>query len=464
MAILVFRKYHLLSKTYHRKVSPMKSIKVNFYPEAAKENAGGQCPVWVRSRHNADSLIRRATGYMIKSGDWSKKKNSPKDVDIKNQLSNLEKQIQDTYSELAKNNQLVNLADVWDVIKPKPGTSVKPKSVRVVDWIDHFIKSSPDTAGYVRGVKSVRLHLTGQYTERGKAIREHEGFAPRLTFKDLNQSKVDALCRHMADHRKSTGTILKVVKFLRQLAKKAADEGVQVASTTFKAPKNFGGSRKVKTEVRLTYAEIKKIADLSLPESGEKIVRDQFLLQCFSGLRWSDAARLTADDVHDNYIEIKQKKTGQVCTPTLGMYAKPIVDSYKAKAETGTSRLFPKLTQEYFNRTIKTIAEKAGIQDTVKVTSYFGAVEEISEGRKCDLVKSHTARRSFSRMLSLLGVSDQMISMEMGHLTQSLVQHYIGSPEHAERIRIVHDAWRKAEKTFIPPAPLQVERIISKVA
>lgn len=442
----------------------MKCIKVNFYPETGKENAAGKWPVWVRSRHNADTLIRKATGYMINRGDWNKKKNCPKDVDVKNQLSNLEKQIQDTYAGLAKNNQRVSLADVWDVIRPKPGTSAKPQSVRIVDWIEHFVKSSPDTAGYVRGVKSVRLHLTGQYVERGKTKKEHEGFAPRLTFKDLNQSKIDALCRHMADHRKSTGTILKVIKFLRQLAKKAADEGVQVASTTFKAPKNFGGSRKVKTEVRLTYGEIKKIAGLQLPDGGEKVVRDQFLLQCYTGLRWSDAARLTADDLHDNYIEIKQKKTGQICTPTLGIYAKPIVDAYRVKAESGTSKLFPKLTQEYFNRTIKTIAEKAGIQDTVKVTSYFGAVEEISEGRKCDLVKSHTARRSFSRMLSLLGVSDQMISMEMGHLTQSLVQHYIGSPEHTERIRLVQEAWKKAEDTFTPRTPLQVERSLTNVA
>ena len=148
----------------------------------------------------------------------------------------------------------------------------------------------------------------------------------------------------------------------------------------------------------------------------------------------------------------------------MGIYGKPIIHAYKAKAPGDTSKLFPKLTQEYFNRTIKAIAEKAGIQDTVKVTNYFGAVEEISEGRKCDLVKSHTARRSFSRMLSLLGVSDQMISMEMGHLTQSLVQHYIGSPEHTERIRIVQEAWRKAKDTFVPPAPLQIERTLANAS
>lgn len=69
---------------------------------------------------------------------------------------------------------------------------------------------------------------------------------------------------------------------------------------TFK-PKMKTTQKKV---VFLTKAELDKIENADLPETKLYLyrVRDVFLFQCYSGLRYSDVANLKRCDVHDDFF------------------------------------------------------------------------------------------------------------------------------------------------------------------
>ncbi|MEX2234394.1 MAG: tyrosine-type recombinase/integrase [Cyclobacteriaceae bacterium] len=417
----------------------MKTIRVNFFLDTSRSNSEGLSPIRVRSKHNSDKLIIRSTGHFCEASEWNKKKSVPKDTHTFNLVTALEAKIKTEYDELAKDDPTVNLSDVWNKLFPSDGYHGNiPRSKKIVDWVDYYLKHSPNSKDYARGVKLLRVHLAGQ-TKKGKI----KAFNPNLKFQEINQTTVNALCTHMAKQGKSTGTIIKTVKFLKQISRMAADHNVKIGSLEFKPPRNF--LNKARTEIRLSLLEIHKIRDVETLKSTHGVIKDIFLAQCFTGMRFSDVMRLTPENFKSDFIEFKQQKTGDLVLTTLHQYSKPIFRKY-LKDKKPSDFIFPQYKQQIVNREIKNIARAAGLKEKVKVTVYQGAERVEDEIQKYKMVSSHTGRRSFSRILSMVGLSEKIIAEEMGHKVLSITDHYIGGTEHRERIKIVQKAWEKAEQ------------------
>jgi integrase len=415
----------------------MKTLKPNFFLDIDRTNSEGLAPIRVRSRHNSSKLIVKASGLFCAPGKWNYTKGVPKDTIQENQLDGLKTQIKTTYESLSKQRTGITLNDVWEKLYPAKGQQANPESERVVDWIDHYISNSPYSSEYVRGAKNLKVHLTGK-TKKGKV----KAFNPDLRFSELNQSIVDSFCKHIVKQGKSTGTVVKVVKFLKQIGKMARDYKIDVGSLDFKAPKNY--KKKVRTEVRLTFTELMKVQALELEDTNESIIRDMFLFLAFTGMRHSDMLKLTPANDFTDFLHFNQQKTGDEVAVTLHKYSKPLVKKY-AQGKEETERLFPTYSQQYFNKAVKTVARKAGLKDLVKVTRYSGTTEIVEEKPKYLIVKTHTGRRSFSRMLSMLFVAEEIIAEEMGHGGKSITRHYIGNSDHMNRVKTVQKAWSKAE-------------------
>jgi integrase len=130
---------------------------------------------------------------------------------------------------------------------------------------------------------------------------------------------------------------------------------------------------------------------------------------------------------------------------TLNKVSRTIAAKY-AKGKKKTEILFPEYSQQFFNRVIKAIARRAGLKEGVKGISYSGSNEIINEVQKFKLIKTHTGRRSFSRLLSIAGIAEELIAEEMGHNTTTITRHYIGNSEHRQRIRLVQTAWENILK------------------
>jgi integrase len=78
-----------------------------------------------------------------------------------------------------------------------------------------------------------------------------------------------------------------------------------------------------------------------------------------------------------------------------------------------------------FNKVIKTICKRAGILDKCLIERTIGFKVDSKTFKKCELVSSHTARRSFSTNAYLAGIPTKNIMLLTGHKTEAAFFKYI---------------------------------------
>lgn len=159
----------------------------------------------------------------------------------------------------------------------------------------------------------------------------------------------------------------------------------------------------------LTIDEITAIEELDLSDSPElDLTRDKFLFACYTGLRFSDMARLSPKniDIKEKLIRLEMKKTRREVVIPINTKTDRIIQSYlKPKAET----LFPFVSNQKVNQGLKKIALFAGIDKTVTY---------------------HLARHSYGHVLGGNNVSGFAIQTLMGHSKPSMTSRYVNfSPD-----------------------------------
>lgn len=168
--------------------------------------------------------------------------------------------------------------------------------------------------------------------------------------------------------------------------------------------------------VYLNDEELKRIIAYHPTSFIERVVRNWFLVGCFTGARHSDYIRFTASNIRDgqlHYVSIKTHISASV--PVSPILAKLIEDAERNEYSKVT------ITDVYFNRIVKRICLKAGITDNVSV--YMRG--KFNEGPKWKFVASHTARRSFATNLYKKGVDLHTISKLCGHSSVEMTETYI---------------------------------------
>lgn len=155
----------------------------------------------------------------------------------------------------------------------------------------------------------------------------------------------------------------------------------------------------------LDEVEIRQMSEVEVTNDTERLIRDQFLLGCVTGARHSDFSQFTPENIDGGWMSyVSQKTKVYVEIPVSPILRRMIKEISPALSDRTVSDV-------YFNDTIRRLAEKAGI--TAK-TRCFKAGKNIT-GRKCDLIASHTARRSCASNLAARGVSEIWIKKILGH-------------------------------------------------
>lgn len=160
--------------------------------------------------------------------------------------------------------------------------------------------------------------------------------------------------------------------------------------------------------IYLKREEVDAIIELEGLSSMEEKARDLFIVGCYTAMRLSDYSKLTVADVEGRFIRKRQKKTkGEVIIP-VHPKVREIIKKYRGA---------PKLSDAVFNRTIKIVCQKAGINEKI--------YKEGQYHEKWQLVSSHTARRTGATLLYLQGVPTLSIMMITGHKSESSFRKYI---------------------------------------
>lgn len=256
------------------------------------------------------------------------------------------------------------------------GTSSNTKTFK--DFLNYFL----DNAKNNLNESTIR-----QYKSSIKTFIEFENhLAIELQFSSFNMELYDSLLDYYYNVRKnSNNTIGNRIKHLKAILNYAHNRGY-IKNRIFDS---YTKPSSETDDIYLTFDECAKIESLNLDNKADETVRDLFLVGCETGLRFEDYSNLTKSNFKDGLLTVITKKTKQRVTIPVSKVLARLLDKYNLR--------LPNLkSNTIFNRKIKTICGKAGID--VKTTlkkDINGTMKDISKPKN-EWVSSHTARRSFA--------------------------------------------------------------------
>ena len=243
-----------------------------------------------------------------------------------------------------------------------------------------------------------------------------------MRFEKFNEEYISSYQKFLEDKDHKNSTISKELAALKWFLKWAKRKGYNKFSEfeLFK-PKIKNIQKKI---IFLNQSELKKLREFEIPEEKKNLekIRDIFLFQCFTGLRYSDVFNLKKANIRENYIEVTTLKTSENLIIELNKLSKNILERYK---DIEGEKALPVISNQKMNDYLKELAELAGINDLVTTTYYKGNVrfEEITP--KYALLGTHAGRRTFVCNALSLGIPPNVVMKWTGHSDYKSMKPYI---------------------------------------
>lgn len=262
--------------------------------------------------------------------------------------------------------------------------------------------------------------------EKFSALRNHlYAFKKKLSFDDFDENGIADFVDFLGKKRNlKNSTISKQLGFLRWFIRWAYEKGYHKNNTyEYYKPKLKNATKRV---IFLTQEELAKVEDFKVPKGRESlnVIRDVFLFYCYTGLRYSDVAKLTWDDIHDNKIEIVTKKTTDRLLIDFNLKSKAILDKY-SEVHLPDNKVLPVISNQKMNKQLKVLCKLVGLDEPVKITHYEGneRVDEVK--KKYELIGTHTGRRTFICTALAKGIPPSVVMKWTGHSDYKAMQPYI---------------------------------------
>lgn len=173
--------------------------------------------------------------------------------------------------------------------------------------------------------------------------------------------------------------------------------------------------------VYLTADELHSIYTVKLKRKKACAVRDIFVVQCLTGLRYSDMINIYKENIQEDdagkYITLVMKKTMKRVKIYFNDRAQHILEMYDYTLP------HPKL--EVINRYMPQIAKQAGVKGRVEIVKLIGSKRVITHKEKWEVIRSHTARRTFITLMLEAGESITTIRSITGHSQLSSFSRYV---------------------------------------
>ena len=262
--------------------------------------------------------------------------------------------------------------------------------------------------------------------EKFAAVKNHlMNFRDELTFDFFDEKGLNDYVTYLRDVKEMrNSTIGKQLSFLKWFLRWAFKKGLHQnnAYDSYK-PKLKSTQKKI---IFLTWEELNKLREFEIPAAKQALdrVRDVFLFQCFTGLRYSDVFNLRRSDIKGDHIEVTTVKTSDSLIIELNNHSKAILDKYKDVAFED-DKVLPVITNQKMNDYLKELAELAGIDEPVRQTYYRGneRIDEVTP--KYALLGTHAGRRTFICNALALGIPPQVVMKWTGHSDYKAMKPYI---------------------------------------
>lgn len=251
-----------------------------------------------------------------------------------------------------------------------------------------------------------------------------EEFDHDISFEKFNEQYLSNYQRYLEGKNHKNSTISKELAALKWFLKWAMKKGYTKSGEFEKfKPKIKNVQKKI---IFLNKSELKRFTEYKIPTDKSYLekIRDVFLFQCFTGLRYSDVFNLKRSDVKDGYLEITTLKTADNLIIELNSYSRKLLNKY-IDVEFEHNKALPVISNQKMNDYLKELAELAEIDELVTQT-YFKGNERIEEVLpKYSLMSTHAGRRTFVCNALSLGIPPQVVMKWTGHSDYKAMKPYI---------------------------------------
>ena len=387
----------------------------------------------IRMRVNfASKRIEFTTGYRIDSAKWDAAKQRVKNGcsnKLKQSASEINASLLEYYTEIQSIFKRFEVEDVmptpeqikevFNALRKPVSEEPKPKKEALpCDFFQVFDDFVEDCGR--------QNNWTDSTFEKFAAVKNHLiNFRDGLTFEFFDERGLNDYVGYLRDVKEMRNTTIgKQLSFLKWFLRWAFKKGVHQnnAYDSYK-PKLKSTQKKI---IFLTWDELNRLREFKIPSNKQALerVRDVFLFQCFTGLRYSDVFNLRRSDIKGDYIEVTTVKTSDSLIIELNKHSKAILDKYKDVAFED-DKVLPVITNQKMNDYLKELAELAGIDEPVRQTYYRGneRIDEVTP--KYALLGTHAGRRTFICNALALGIPPQVVMKWTGHSDYKAMKPYI---------------------------------------
>ena len=180
----------------------------------------------------------------------------------------------------------------------------------------------------------------------------------------------------------------------------------------------------------LKWEEFEQLYNYKFSDGEEhlELTRDRFCFACVTSLRHSDIEILKKADFDDydnpTSFSFVSKKTHDSLTIFLNKYSKELYQKYK-DFPTKDGLMFPPKSNQKMNDNLKVIAKKLGFTRDITKMQFSGKLRIDKTHRLCDVIGTHSARRTFVVHALEMGWSPQLVMSYTGHEDYDTMKPYI---------------------------------------
>lgn len=314
-------------------------------------------------------------------------------------------------------------------LKPILNEDLKEKEAENITpllFFEKFInqKRIVKSTGVYLSERTVAHHKT--VLNRFKVFFNDENIKDNFTvFDKFFESKFQNWCYNKKKYSANTvPASLSILKVWLQGAREAGLINTDVFTNYMSKAKNVDN-------IYLNEDEIKRIYNLDIQGGKERGIidskslieqtRDLFVVNCYLGLRYSDLSRLNEKaifDLDNNTVSLITEKTKEKVIIPLHPFVREIYKKYGGN--------FPILVaKDKSILHLQELGRLCEITDDVVIKEHRGGIITGVKYKKYQLIKNHTARRSFATNLYLKGAPVISIMKLTGHTTEVNFMKYI---------------------------------------
>lgn len=354
---------------------------------------------------------------------------------LNSRLDDIKVKVVRTYHKLIDNNNMVPNAKEFKLELAKSLGQIMAEDQKTATLIDFFENYLTDltTKTNDRTGKFISPNTVKQY----KTTLKHLKAFQKVYSRKINWDILDAifykdLSNYFFEKKLKVNTVGKQWKNINAIIGQAELHSIIPLNSIVR----FKVNHEEVDSLYLEKAELEEWKKLDLSQNAKlERVRDLFVIACYTGSRFSDIHKFTLDNVQNidgvEFFNIIQQKTQQKVIIPVHPFVKEILNAYKGKSLKVPS-------YQKMNDYLKEIAKKIEIMHRPFINKYTAEMQ----GKRCNMITTHTARRTFATHEVLNGTPIRLIMAVTGHKTEKDFWKYVKTDDKTLSLQL-HEQWKR---------------------